>query len=204
MTKIKNIIFDLGGVLLNIDFNKTKQAFEKLGVNDFDSFYTKESANPVFEALETGHISNEEFYAALQKHCRPGTSFFQIQDAWNEILLDFRRESIAALDELKKRYDIYLLSNTNRIHHAEFSARFKNDFDGRVFDSFFIKAYYSQFMQRRKPYKETYLYVVGDAGINAAETLFIDDALANIEGAAKAGLQTKLLGANEKIEDLGL
>ncbi len=75
MAAIKNIIFDLGGVLLDIDFNKTKKAFENLGVKDFDSFYTKESANPIFESLETGHISNDEFYAALQLHCSAGTSF---------------------------------------------------------------------------------------------------------------------------------
>ena len=68
MAVIKNIIFDLGGVLLNIDFNKTKKAFEKLGVKDFDSFYTKETANPIFESLETGHISNDDFYTTIQKH----------------------------------------------------------------------------------------------------------------------------------------
>ncbi len=201
---IKNIIFDLGGVLLNIDFNKTKQAFENLGVKDFDSFYTKESANPVFEALETGHISNEEFYAALQKHCNPGTSFSQIQAAWNEILVDFRKESIAALPQLANQYTIYLLSNTNSIHHAAFTAMFEKEFDGKDFDSHFTRAYYSHKLQKRKPYPETYSYVVKDAGIIAAETIFIDDSVANIEGAETAGLQTKHLLPAERIESLGL
>lgn len=204
MAVIKNIIFDLGGVLLNIDFNKTKAAFEKLGVTDFDRFYTKETANPVFEALETGHISNEDFYAELQKHCSAGTGFNQIKDAWNEILLDFRRESIAVLPELAKRYDLYLLSNTNSIHHAQFSAVFQKEYGGLSFDSLFKKAYYSQAIKKRKPYTETYVFVVNDAGITAGETLFIDDALANIEGASQAGLQTKWLGAGERIENLGL
>lgn len=204
MAVIKNIIFDLGGVLLNIDFNKTKRAFENLGVKDFDHFYTKESANPVFEALETGHISKDEFYAALQKHCDPATSFIQIQQAWNEILLDFRKESIAALPELGSRYNLYLLSNTNSIHHMEFSAVFQREFNGKIFDDFFTRAWYSHLLQKRKPYPETYQYVIEEAGISAGETLFIDDAQANIEGAAQAGLQTKLLGPHERIENLGL
>jgi len=172
---IKNIIFDLGGVLLNIDFNKTREAFENLGVQDFDSFYTKESANPVFESLETGHISQEEFYTALQKHCKPGTSFSQIQAAWNEILISFRKESIAALPELATRYTIYLLSNTNGIHHAAFTAMFEKTFDGKDFDSYFTRAYYSHTLQKRKPYPETYRFVINDAGLMPAETLFIDD-----------------------------
>ena len=201
---IKNIIFDLGGVLLNIDFNKTKKAFENLGVKDFDSFYTKDSANPVFEALETGDISAEEFYAALQKHCTAGTSFSQIKAAWNEILIDFRKESIAALPELATRYTIYLLSNTNSIHHAAFTAMFEKEFNGKNFDSHFTRAYYSHTLQKRKPYPETYSYVINDAGMIEAETLFIDDSFANIEGADKAGLQTKLLLPEERIEMLGL
>lgn len=204
MTGIKNIIFDLGGVLLNIDFNKTKKAFEKLGVKDFDSFYTKETANPIFESLETGNISNEDFYAALQRHCNPGTNFTQIQQAWNEILVDFRKESIAHLSILKEKYNLYLLSNTNSIHHAEFTEIFKRESGGQIFDSHFTKAYYSHQMQKRKPYTETYLYVLNDAGIKAGETIFIDDAIANIEGAIQAGLQTKLLLSEERIEKLGL
>lgn len=204
MAIIKNIIFDLGGVLLNIDFNKTKKAFENLGVENFDSFYTKETANPVFEALETGAISNEDFYIELQKHCKPGTAFKEIQNAWNQILLDFRRESIAALPGLAGKYRLYLLSNTNSIHHSEFTAIFENNFDGKAFDPLFTKAYYSHKIHKRKPYPETYLHVLNDTGITAGETLFIDDAVANIEGAKQAGLQTKLLAQHERIENLPL
>jgi glucose-1-phosphatase len=204
MTAIKNIIFDLGGVLLNIDFNKTKKAFEKLGVKDFDSFYTKETANPIFESLETGHISNDDFYAALQQHCRPGSSLEQIEQAWNEILLGFRKESIAHLILLKEKYNLYLLSNTNSIHHTAFIKMFEREIGGLPLDGYFTKAWYSHQIQKRKPYPETYLYVINEAGIKAGETLFIDDAVANIEGAAMAGLQTKLLGADERIEILSL
>lgn len=204
MAAIKNIIFDLGGVLLNIDFDKTKNAFEKLGIQHFDSLYTKETANPVFESLETGHLSDHDFYAALQQHCNPGTSFLQIQEAWNDILVGFREESVAHLSVLKERYNLYLLSNTNSIHHAEFTKMFSREIDGPPFDDRFTTAYYSHTLQRRKPYPETYLYVLGASGLHAGETLFIDDARANIEGAAQAGLQTRLLLPGERIENLGL
>jgi putative hydrolase of the HAD superfamily len=203
MAVIKNIIFDLGGVLLTIDFNRTAQAFRQLGVKNFDDFYSKEAANELFEKLETGHVSNEDFYAAMQQHCAPGTTHAQIQAAWNAILVGFRAESLASLALLKNRYNIFLLSNTNSIHHAQFSAEYEAA-HGNAFDALFVKAYYSHQVQRRKPYTETYLYVLEDAKINAAETLFIDDALSNIEGAKSAGIQTHLLLANERIENLEL
>jgi putative hydrolase of the HAD superfamily len=126
-----------------------------------------------------------------------------VQAAWNAILLNFRKESVAFLSSVKNRYRIYLLSNTNSIHHAEFSEVFFKEY-GVAFDSNFIKTYYSHQMQKRKPYPETYLYVLEDGKLNASETLFIDDAASNIEGAKKAGLQTHLLLTAERIEGLGL
>ncbi|MBL0356635.1 MAG: HAD family phosphatase [Chitinophagaceae bacterium] len=203
MAAIKNIIFDLGGVLLNIDFNRTAEAFKQLGVKNFDGFYSKETASDLFEKLETGYISNEYFYAAMQQHCTPGTSFMQVQNAWNAILVGFRKESIGFLSSLKHRYPIYLLSNTNSIHHNRFIELFREE-TGDSFDAHFIKSYYSHEIQKRKPYKDTYLFVLENGGMNAAETLFIDDAVTNIEGAKKAGLQTHLLLPSERIEGLGL
>lgn len=203
MAAVKNIIFDLGGVLLNIDFKLTEAAFKQLGVTSFNDFYSKEAANHLFEKLETGDISHEEFYTAMQQHCRPGTSFEEIQAAWNAILVSFRKESVAYLPSLKDRYGLYLLSNTNSIHHIEFSNFYREEFN-HEFDTNFIKAYYSHEMHRRKPYTETYLYVLENSGLDAATTLFIDDAGVNIEGAKKAGLQTHLLLPDERIELLGL
>ena len=203
MAPVKNIIFDLGGVLLNIDFKLTGEAFKQLGVTGFNELYSKEAASHLFEKLETGDISNEDFYAEMQQYCRPGTSFNEIQVAWNAILVSFRKESITYLPTLKERYGLYLLSNTNSIHHIKFSNFFREDFDYE-FDTNFIKAYYSHEMHQRKPYVETYLYVLQHSGLDAASTLFIDDAGVNIEGAKRAGLQTHLLLPDERIERLGL
>ena len=89
MAAIKNIIFDLGGVLLDIDYHKTAKAFTDLGVQQFGSLYSQANANDLFEALETGTISEDDFYKTLQNYCHPSTTRHQMQSAWNAILLNF-------------------------------------------------------------------------------------------------------------------
>jgi glucose-1-phosphatase len=204
MDVVKNIIFDLGGVLLNIDYNKTSDAFKKLGASDFDSFYSQQGANELFEALETGNITETVFYNTMQEHCSPNTTHEQIQEAWNAILLDFRKESLQFLFHLRDNYNLFLLSNTNIIHQVEFNKIFTRQTGYSSFDDFFIKSYYSHLIHKRKPYPATYTYVLQDAGINNEETLFIDDSKVNIEGASEAGLRTHWLTPGEKIELLGL
>ena len=204
MTDIKNIIFDLGGVLLNIDYQKTSRAFKALGATGFDDLYSQATANHLFEALETGTISDDDFYQEMAQHCTPETSALQMQEAWNHILLDFREGSLKYLKRLKERYKLYLLSNTNSIHLAAFNKILQEQTGETSLDEFFTKSYYSHVMQKRKPYPETYKWVLEDAGLNTEETLFIDDSINNIKGAKEAGLQTHLLLPHEKIQDLGL
>ncbi len=200
MDAVKNIIFDLGGVLLNIDYNKTSDAFKKLGASDFDSFYSQQGANELFEALETGNITEADFYNTMQEHCWPNTTHEQIQIAWNAILLDFRKESLQFLSQLNHKYNLYLLSNTNSIHQVEFNKIFTRQTGRSNFDDLFSKSYYSHLIHKRKPYASTYTFVLEDAGINVDETLFIDDSKVNIEGAMEAGLKTHWLMPGEKIE----
>lgn len=204
MSKIKNLLFDLGGVLLNINYNKTADAFKKLGVHQFDELYSQSGANHLFEALETGQISEIDFYTAIQKYCHPSVTQQQIEMAWNAILLNFRAESLDCLATLKEKYNVYLLSNTNSIHFTAFHKIFREETGKENLDDYFIKAYYSHKIHRRKPYPLTYQFVLDDAAIKANETLFIDDSLNNIEGAKDAGLQVYHLLANHKIEDIKL
>ena len=204
MQHIKNIIFDLGGVLLDIDYHKTAQAFIQLGATNFEQFYSQTTANTLFENLETGHITDDAFYAAMQAHCRQGTSYQQIQTAWNAILLDFRKESIAYLQLLKTRYNLYLLSNTNYIHHQAFQLKLQQQLGFQSVNDFFITAYYSHEIKRRKPYQATYQFVIDSLQIKPDQTLFIDDSLINIAPAAAIGIQTHLLLPTQKIEQLGL
>ncbi len=204
MTNIKNIIFDLGGVLLNVDYNKTTAAFQKLGVQHFDEFFSQFRSNELFEKLETGNISEEHFYNEIQQYCFPGTTVNQMEDAWNAMLLDFRTNSLNYVSSLKGRYNLFLLSNTNSIHLRAFEKIFAEATGQLSLDVYFTKSYYSNIIQKRKPYKETYHFVLQDAGLTASETLFIDDSVNNIEAAKETGILTHLLLPTEKIEDLNL
>ncbi len=202
MSKIKNLLFDLGGVLLNIDYNKTAHAFKLLGVKQFDELYSQAAANDLFEMLETGKISEQDFYLNIKTYCDPQITHQQIENAWNAMLLDFRIDSLQHLIKLKERYNIYLLSNTNSIHLTAFTKIFQKETGKENLDDFFIKAYYSHVINERKPYPLTYKMVLEDAGIKAEETLFIDDSIKNIEGAVEAGLEVHHLINGEKIEDI--
>ncbi len=201
---VKNIIFDLGGVLLNIDFNRTYDAFKDLGVSDLKSQFNLYAADKLFEALEIGAVSEDDFCTALLKKCKPGTSFEQIRNAWNAILVDFRLESLDFLSSLSDKYNLYLLSNTNSIHLTAFHQIFTKQTGKENFDAYFKEAYYSHLIKKRKPFPATYQHVIDLAGIKSAETLFIDDSKLNIDGAKEAGLNTYLLGKDERIEGIGL
>jgi len=204
MKEIKNIIFDLGGVLLNINYHKTADAFKMLGVHQFDELYSQANANHLFEELETGTISEESFYQSIHPYCGPGTTRVQIQSAWNAMLLDFRKESLAVLESLKDKYNLYLLSNTNSIHLEAFNQILLDETGKTSLDEYFIKSYYSHIIQLRKPYVTTYQWVLNNGNMVAAETLFIDDSIKNIEGANEAGVRTHLLLPTETIGDLKL
>jgi glucose-1-phosphatase len=204
MEGIKNIILDLGGVLLDIDYLKTARAFKALGASDFEIFYSQTNANELFEKLETGKINEDDFYMAMQKHCKEGTTFEQIQEAWNAILLDFRKESMSFLKILKTRYNLYLLSNTNQIHHQAFEKILQKQIGQNSLSDFFITAYFSHEIQKRKPYVDTYQFVLDSLGLVATETLFIDDSPINIAPAQALGIKTHLLLPEERIEHLGL
>ena len=202
MKNIKNIIFDLGNVLIDIDYDKTIDAFEQLGFKNFKSTYSPYKMDALFENVETGRISEEEFYNSIKSLSKNPLSTAQIKNAWNALLLSFRTESLAFLKQLAPKYNLYLLSNTNSIHLTAFDEIFLRDTGEISLDSYFIKAYYSNLIGLRKPDEEVYAFVLNDAGIIATETLFIDDLANNIEGAKSLGIHTHLLLPHERIEQL--
>lgn len=203
MKNIRNVIFDLGGVLFNINFSLTEKAFTELGVKDFSSFFTQFHSNDLFVKLETG-VDEDLFYEDFRTTTGLQLSNEEIRDAWNALLLDFRMESIAALPELKSRYNLYLLSNTNEIHMQEFHRIYRTLFAESSFDDLFDAAYYSHRIGHRKPNASAFEYVLEKHGLVAEETLFIDDSINNIEAAQKLGIQTVHLLPGMKIEELGL
>jgi putative hydrolase of the HAD superfamily len=204
MQNIKNIIFDLGGVFLNLDFKKTELAFAALGIGNFNEYYTLQTVTPIFEKLEIGEITPETFYDEFRKLVELPLTNEQIRDAWNALLLDFPPEKINWLKEIKGRYNIYLLSNTNEIHYDSFTKTFKERINNGNLDDLFIKAYYSHKMGLRKPSKEIFEAVLKEQDLNASETVFIDDSEANIMAAKSVGLQTIYLPSPQTVLELNL
>ncbi len=202
MNPIKNIIFDLGGVLLDIDYQKTTRAFIELGVKDFDSMFNQFHSDELFTRLETGSISEPDFFEQIRKTIPHPVSNEQIESAWNAMILKFRTSSLACLEELGSRYNIFLLSNTNSIHFRAFREQFTRETGKPDLDRYFRKAWYSHLVRLRKPERAIYEFVLGDAGISATETLFIDDSVNNINAAELLGIRTHLLSADERVEKL--
>ncbi len=202
MALLKNIILDLGGVLLDIDYHKTKKAFEDLGFKDFDKMYSQYSADAVFTQLETGAISNTIFYERMMHRSGGRIPQQAISNAWNAMLLKFREETLAFLESLAGKYSLYLLSNTNAIHLAAFEEIFTVQTGKASLNNYFKKAYYSHEVGLRKPNEDIFEFIVEDAGIKAHESLFIDDSYNNIETASRLGFKTHLLLPGEKVETL--
>lgn len=204
MQNIKNIVFDLGGVILNLDFKKTELAFAALGIGNINQYYTLQTATPIFEQLEIGAITPNEFYDAFRKLVELPLTNDQILQAWNAMLLDFPAERINWLKDIAKKYKLYLLSNTNEIHYTAFMKTFKKDIGDFNFDDIFIKAYYSHKLGLRKPSKEIFETILKNENLDSAETLFIDDSAANIQAAKDVGLQTIHLLSPKTILELDL
>ena len=203
MKTIKAIIFDLGGVLLDIDFRLTEKAFTDLGVKDFAAFFNQFHSNALFKKLETG-IDDHLFYDAFRSETGLALTNEKIREAWNALLLDFRVESLAVLPQLRQHYQLYLLSNTNEIHLQEFQRRYALLQREQAFDALFDAAYYSHRIGHRKPNASAFEYVMNAHQLNPAETIFIDDSVNNIEAAQQLGLQTIHLLPGMKVEELGL
>ena len=180
MNKTKNIIFDLGGVLLNIDFNKSITAFKMLGIENFEEMFSQFKADDLFEKLETGNIAESDFFEAIKNRTQSNISNTAIENAWNALILDFRTESLAYLEMLAANYKLYLLSNTNSIHVKCFNKIFTKQTGKHLFNNYFIKTWYSNEVGLRKPNADIFEFVLQQENLKAFETLFIDDTLINL------------------------
>jgi putative hydrolase of the HAD superfamily len=199
---IKNIIFDFGGVLFEIDYHLPVKAFQQLGFEAFDQLYTQAMQRPEFDLLETGKITNEAFLEFLGGYVKSATKE-EILQAWNCILLKPLCDEIRHASKLRQLgYRTFLLSNTNAIHVEVFGQMIRDAMPWQEFQSGFEKVYYSNAIGIKKPYPETFLQVCEWNGLDPKETLFIDDSIQHVEGARKAGLHAHHLLAGEKISEL--
>jgi putative hydrolase of the HAD superfamily len=185
------LILDLGGVLLDIDYDATKIAFDSLGLLNFSNLYHQFQQNELFDRFECGEISAQRFINELLPHLPSGTSANSVVKAWNAMLGDFDSNKLRFMDQIKQQVPVALLSNTNELHFAEVLRSWKKHREEDM-ELFFQKMFISNLIGKRKPNTDTFTWVCSQLQFAPEEVLFIDDSPQHIEGALAAGLQAKL------------
>jgi putative hydrolase of the HAD superfamily len=199
---IRHIIFDLGGVLLNLDYTATERAFAACGVENFNECFSQLSQNTFFDDWETGRMNREDFITGMRDTAGNATlTDNQIIEAWNAMLLDFPLRRLQLLQQLRNQYDLFLLSNTNEVHEAAFNDILMQAHGVPSIAHFFDKVYYSHKVGLRKPGREIFQRILEENGLQPEHTLFIDDSPQHIETAKGLGIQTIFLEKGMTIEE---
>jgi FMN phosphatase YigB (HAD superfamily) len=201
MPNIRNLIFDLGGVVLNLEIPRTERAFERLAASPEAHRAISEALQreAFFERFEIGEFSGQVFLDTLRAH-NPAATEEQLRKAWSAMLLDLPAERVDLLRRLGTQFRIFLFSNTNELHVADFREIVRAAHGPLDFDGLFEQAWYSHLIGCRKPHAEAFRHVLGLAGLRAEETLFVDDNPPNIAGATSVGIHAHLHAANSDLE----
>jgi glucose-1-phosphatase len=188
VAQIRNIIFDLGGVLLNINPLLSLLEFANISKTDSEVLKNRLASERVFEKFDTGALSPDGFRAELCRIMAYKASNAEIDAAWNILLLDFPAERVELLKELRNNYRIFLLSNTNIIHFWKYTGDFYSTY-GLPMAELFEKLFLSYEIGIHKPDAGIYTHVLQNAGLKAEECVFIDDSLANVDAARIIGMK---------------
>lgn len=200
MKKINTIIFDLGGVILNIDYKRTIDEFKKLGIKNAEHLYSKKRQSELFDQIETGKITKEYFLKKLKERTT-NSKLDEVRNAWNALLLDLPEKRVKMLQELKKKYNLILLSNTNIIHIEALKKKF-GEKKYNEFYNLFNKVYYSHEINVRKPSKDAFNVIIKQNKLTINRVLFIDDSPQHISSAKKIGINTLHIDSEKDITDL--
>jgi putative hydrolase of the HAD superfamily len=189
MKNIKNIVFDLGGVILTLDRDRSVKRYREIGLDSAEELLDPYHQKGIFLALEEGRVTKEEFYAELRKISGKNLSAKDIDDALHQFIVDVPAYKLEMLEHLRKKYSLYLLSNTNPILmdwalSPDFPA------NGKILSDYFDKMYLSCQTGFTKPDRRIFDCMIADTGLIPSETLFIDDGPANIATAAGLGMKT--------------
>jgi glucose-1-phosphatase len=199
---IKNIIFDFGGVIIDIDFWRSINAFIKLGCDNFECIYSQASQTEIFDKIDKGTISADEFRNELIKFFPPETTAAMIDHAWNAILIGIPPHRIQLLENIRKNYRTFLMSNTNAIHYKEYIKELKEKFEYNSLNDLFEKVYLSFELGIRKPDKNFFKLILEENHLDASETLFIDDLELNLPPAQSLGINTIFLNPGMDVTSL--
>ncbi len=198
---IKNILFDLGGVLLNINPLLSLEAFAKLGCFSPEALKEKLKGEEIFENYDTGVYSDDDFRKEIRRILAISCDDSIIDQAWNSLLLDFPPERRDLLTEVSKNYNVYLLSNTNSIHYKSYTSSFQKTY-GASFSEMFAYEFLSFKLGVHKPEKAIYAKVLEMGRLVASECLFIYDLLPNVQTARAAGMHAFHLAPEIQVTDL--
>jgi len=198
--KIKNIIFDYGNVIFEIDFVRTQNALLQLGITDVQQFFAHKNHNEIFNDFETGSITPAQFRDKIRQAANNSSlTDEQIDNAWNSLLVGVPSPAVHdTLLKVKEKYRTFLLSNNNEIHYNWIVDYLEREYNVADNNHLFEKAYYSQQMFLRKPNVEIFEQVIKENNLIPEETLFIDDSPQHLVGAKQAGLNTLLMDKHPK------
>lgn len=200
--KIKNIIFDLGGVILDIDENIVYKELEKMGISTTELAHSKEFVD-IMSRFDTGIITAPTFRKRMKALVGQEKMTDQKFDSiWNAMLLDIPRERIEAIEQVKKHYKIFLMSNTNVIHYDLYVRDLQLRFGYNEFDELFHKSYFSFAEHLEKPDPRFFELILDHEGLVPEETLFIDDSAKNIAAAKAMGINTYHISRDELVRNL--
>jgi putative hydrolase of the HAD superfamily len=175
-------------------------AFTSIGIEGIDQHFTLNKSHQLFLDLEMGFVNEQAFYDGVRALVNLPLSNEQIHFAWNALLVGFRKNSIDWIKQNNTKYNTFLYSNTNQIHHDHFIAEFESKVAAYPFVSLFKTPYYSHEMGMRKPDPASFTYILEKEGLVASETLFIDDNEPNIIAASSVGLQVLHLKEGMTVE----
>jgi putative hydrolase of the HAD superfamily len=198
---VTTLIFDFGGVIIDLDLPQCIENLKKLGVESIESYLSNFGQKDFFLKFEIGEIDIPEFRNEIRKLTNKTITDAEIDSAWCSFLCDIPSERLELLEKLRKKYRLLLLSNSNPLH-VEVSAVTALEGTGKTIRDYFDKCYFSYEMGLTKPDPAIFEALLADAGVEATECLFLDDGPKNIEAAKTLGIQTYFVTQGDNLDFL--
>ncbi len=189
---VTTLIFDLGGVLVNLDWKHCVDNFKKIGISEMDTLISTTLQKGFILQYERGEISTEEFRAEVKKHTNADISDYEIDFAWISLLVDVPEEKLQLLLELKKKYRILMLSNTNELSYDYCKEHFFSQ-NGHQISDYFDRCYLSYKMGMNKPDSEIFLKLLEAENLKPEECLFLDDGIKNVNAAKELNFNVEYI-----------